>query len=257
MGEDHDGETLAPPPPPASASPDAAVAAAEEDAEALLADGSETLVGDASMRFRAAAPGIDVDLGGPPDPACTGLEIALAVAVVDVRCAIDSARAKKLRALLERDGGVAGLRQEARVIEGNRVALRIVNGGGSTLLLPVGFHGKLPAFSVLAEDERHTLYELAPPPLALRDPGEGSRSHVARIALPPGGAASATLTITPAIVRVLGRGAGDRCKGVDASAPKGPCDLAALPKGTYVLHVGELLTDLELGAPARVTWSLP
>jgi hypothetical protein len=221
-------------------------------------DVGERIVGDASTRFRDAAPSIDVDIEGPPDPACTGGDVALASAIVDVRCATDAARAKKLRALLERDGGAAGLRQEARVVEGGRLALRLVNGSGSTLVLPLSFHGKLPAFSVLAEDERHTLYELAPPALELRDPGEGARTHFARIALTPGGSASAILAIAPAIVRVLGRGAGDPCRGVDA-APQdgGPCNLASLPKGTYVLHVGELLTDVAIDAQARVIWTLP
>lgn len=220
---------------------------------------SGALVGDASNRFRDAEPMADLDLEGPADPSCTGAEIAFASVVVDARCAIGSARAKKLRALLERDGGAASLRHDGKVVEAGRISLRLVNTSGASLTLPLSFHAKLPAFSVLAEDERHTLYELEPPPLELRDPGQGNRSHFARIVLPPGGVATATIAISSAIVRVLGRGAGDRCKdaGAAASVDGGACSLTRLPKGRYVLHVGQLLTDVEAGAPARVSWELP
>ena len=243
-----------------SAGPSASAVAAAPESPELDGAPSEALV-DASNRFRDAEPKVEVELDGPADPACTGAEVAFAAAVVDERCAIGSARAKKLRALLERDGGAVALRQDAKVAEG-RVALRLVNKGSSSLALPLSFHAKLPAFSVLAEDERHTLYELEPPQLELRDPAQGNRSHFARIVLPPGGVAVATIAISPAIVRVLGRGAGDTCKDAGASAASasaegGACNLARLPKGRYVLHVGELLTDVEAGPPARVSWELP
>ena len=208
--------------------------------------------GDASTRFRDARPKVDRDLEGPADPACTGAELAFATAVVDARCAITSVRARKLRALLERDGGL-GLRQDAKVAADGRVALRLVNKSGTSLALPLSFHGKLPAFSVLAEDERHTLYELESPELELRDRGEGSRSHFARIVLPPEGVAVATFKVSPTILRVLGRGATDPCRTSDAGA----CSATKLAKGHYVLHVGELLTDVEAGAPARVELDLP
>ena len=208
--------------------------------------------GDASFRFRDAAPKVERDLDGPPDLACTGAEIAFAVAVVDARCAISAARAKKLRALLERDGGI-GLRQDAKLSPDGRVTLRLVNKSGISLSLPLSFHGKLPVFSVLAEDARHTLYELASPELELRDRGEGSRSHFARIVLPPEGAATTTFAVSPTILRVLGRGATDPCRTTDAGA----CGAAKLEKGHYILHVGELLTDVEGGPPARVEIDLP
>ena len=252
----------------ASASASASASSGASDASASTdepdpseqEDGSpEAVLGDAGQRFRDAGPTADVDLGGPPDPACTGAEIALASAVVDGRCAISSTRAKKLRALLERDGEPLPLQQAAKVAAEGRVALRLVNRGGSSLTLPLSFHGKLPAFTALAEDERHTLYELEAPLLELRDPGQGNRSHFARIVLPPGGAAVATVAISPNIVRLLGRGAGDPCKdaGRAASSEGGACNLTKLPKGRYVLHIGELLTDVEAGAPARVTLDFP
>lgn len=221
--------------------------------------GSSEAPVDASNRFRDAEPKVDVDLEGSPDPACTGAEVMFAAAVVDARCAIGSSRAKKLRALLERDGGAVALRQEARVVEEGRVALRLMNKGASSIALPLSFHAKLPAFSVLAEDARHTLYELEAPPLELRDPAQGNRSHFARVVLPPGGVAVATIAISPVIMRVLGRGAGDTCKdgGATAGGDGGLCSITRLQKGRYVLHIGELLTDVEVGAPARVTWDLP
>lgn len=222
--------------------------------EELLAgegDGSD-VSGDASTRFRDAAPKVDRDLDGPPDPACTGAEIAFSVAVVDARCAVSAARAKKLRALLERDGGI-GLRQDAKLAPDGRVTLRLVNKSGTSLSLPLSFHGKLPVFSVLAEDARHTLYELASPELDLRDRGEGSRSHFARIVLPPEGVATTTFAVSPTILRVLGRGATDPCRTIDA----GECSATKLGKGHYILHVGELLTDVEGGPPARVEVDLP
>jgi hypothetical protein len=234
------------------ASAPAMPSAVPEEEPADREDDASEPSGDASIRFRDAAPKVDRDLEGPADPACTGAELAFAVAVVDARCAISSARARKLRALLERDGGL-GLRQDAKVTADGRVALRLVNKSGTSLSLPLSFHGKLPAFSVLAEDERHTIYELESPELDLRDRGEGSRSHFARIVLPPEGAAVATVKVSPTILRVLGRGATDPCRSSDAGA----CGATKLGKGHYVLHVGELLTDVEAGPPARVEIDLP
>jgi hypothetical protein len=124
------------------------------------------------------------------------------------------------------------------------------------LTLPLSFSAKLPAFTVLAEDDRHTLYELEPPRLEVASSGpEGAasndRPHFARIVLSPGGAAVATIRINSAVVRVVGRGPGDKCDGGPACAP------SRLAKGHYTLHLGELLTDVEVGAPARVAFDLP
>jgi hypothetical protein len=95
------------------------------------------------------------------------------------------------------------------------------------------------------------LYELEPPRLDVGagDGGAGDgRPHFARIVLAPGAAAVATIAINPAVVRTMGRGTGSDGGG---GAP------AKLTKGRYVLHVGELLADVDAGAPARVTWDLP
>ena len=86
-------------------------------------------------------------------------------------------------------------------------------------------------------------------------PGANDRAHFARIVLAPGGAAVATDRDPPSR-RCASLGAadagGDRC--VDGGRRARPSRLA---KGRYTLHVGELLTDVEAGPPARVTWDLP
>jgi hypothetical protein len=214
-------------------------------------------MGDGGGRFADAEPGVALDPDGPIDPACTGAEIALAVAVLDARCAIGSGRAKQLRALLERDAGPLPLKQEASLTSDGKVLLRLVNTGASALMLPFSFHAKLPAFSALAEDELHALYELEPPTARLEsasDGGAGERPHFARVLLPPRAAAFATVTISPTVARVIGRRPGAAC--ADAGADGGGCVVTRLLKGRYVLHIGELLTDVEAGPPARVAWEL-
>jgi hypothetical protein len=213
---------------------------------------------DASNRFRDAEPKVEIDRDGPVDPVCTGAEIAFATVVVDARCAIGSGRAKQLRALLERDGGASTLRQEAKVGADGRLVVRLVNSGSAPLILPLSFSAKLPAFTVIAEDDRHSLYELEAPrfevgPAGVDASAANDRPHFARIVLPAGGVAIATIAVDAAVARVVGRSAAaEKCPdGGTACAP------SRLPKGRYVLHVGELLTDVEAGPPARVTWDLP
>jgi hypothetical protein len=240
---------------PEAGAPSAATTA--EDGDSGASGGSEESLVEAGNRFRDAEPKVVVDADGPSDATCSGTAIALAVVVIDKRCAIGSARAKQLRAILERDGGVAlPLKQSARTGADGRVTLELLNTGSAPLTLPLSFSAKLPAFTVLAEDEKHSLYELEPPRLEVAPAGadaaaDNDRPHFARIVLAPGGVASTTLTINAAVVRVVGRGAGDTCDGGAACTP------ARLPKGRYTMHVGELLTDVEVGAPARVVVDLP
>jgi hypothetical protein len=219
----------------------------------------EALV-EAGNRFRDAEPKVTVDADGPVDPACSGPEIALALAVVDKRCAIGSGRAKQLRAILEQDGGRAlPLRQEAKLGADGRVTLRLVNTGAAPLTLPLSFSAKLPAFTLLAEDDHHTIYEVEPPRLdvAAASPeaaAANERPHFARIVLAPGAAAVATVTLGGVVLGVVGHGPGaEKCPdgGACARAP------AHLAKGRNTMHLGELLTDVEVGAPARVSVELP
>jgi hypothetical protein len=205
---------------------------------------------EAGNRFRDARPLAAADPDGPTDPACVGgkgAEIALASAVVDPRCAIGRVRARQLRALLERDGGPpVSLRQEAKLLEDGRIVHRLVNVGPAALTLPLIFSVSLPAFLVMAEDEGQTLYELAAPRFDASAPATKGRAHFARIVLEPGGAAGATITLDPTIASVVARRGGDRA---DAGAAK-------LPKGHYVLRIGELLADVEAGAPARLPFDV-
>jgi hypothetical protein len=228
------------PPVPAERSP----AEAAEDADR---DASEPFV-EAGNRFRDAQPKADTDAEGPVDPACIGrrtADVALAAAVVDARCAIGRERAKKLRALLEHDGGPpVSLRQDAKVLDDGRVALRLVNTGSVALVLPLIFSATLPAFLVMAEDEGRTLYELAPPRFDVT--ASRTRAHFARIVLEPGGVAVATIAIDPGIASVVARRGGDR----------GDAGASRLARGHYVLRVGELLTDVEAGAPALVPFDV-
>lgn len=209
---------------------------------------------EAGNRFRDAAPGVVVDALGPIDAACSGAELSLAAAVVDKRCAIESSRAKQLRAALERDGGPpVTLRQEAKVASDGRIALRLVNTGASALVLPLSYSAKLPAFSVLAEDDKHSVFELESPRLEVAAE-KADRPRFARIVLAPGAAAVASFTVSPVVSRVLGRGRG---VAADKCPDGGTCAPSRLAKGHYTLHVGELLTDVEAGPPAPVTFDLP
>jgi len=224
-----------------------AVAPAAPSDEDLDGAAGEPLA-EAGNRFRDAQPRADADVDGPTDPACIGgkgVDVSLASAVVDERCAIGRVRAQKLRVLLEHDGGPpVSLRQEAKVLDDGRIALRLVNTGPVALTLPLIFSATLPAFLVMAEDEGQTLYELAAPRFDVV--ASKTRAHFARIVLEPGGVAIATITIDPGVASVVARRGGDRA---DAGASK-------LPKGHYVLRVGELLTDVEAGAPARVPFDV-
>lgn len=235
-----------------SVSVEAGVEGAGDAGSAELADGADGgapgEIVEAGSRLRDAQPKAEADPDGPIDAACVGGkggEIALASAVVDPRCAIGRVRARQLRALLERDGGPpAALRQEAKLLEDGRIVHRLVNVGPAALTLPLIFSVSLPAFLVMAEDEGQTLYELATPRFDVS--ATKGRAHFARIVLEPGGAAVATITLDPAIASVVARRGGDRA---DAGAAK-------LPKGHYVLRVGELLADVEAGAPARLPFDV-
>ncbi len=110
--------------------------------------------------------------------------------------------------------------------------------------------------------------------LALLDAGSWfQRVHNARITLPPGGSARARLAIDPRIVKRLDRSCTDgggaartgstdgggaaRTGGADGGDAAGACLPARLPKGRTVLYVGQLVTAIDSGEPARVEWDAP
>lgn len=210
---------------------------------------------DASLRaskgVEARAAGLadgGVDKAGAGvDAACAGREIALGAVIVDKRCATDARGSKKLRAALEVDGAVtATLRQEAKRV-GDEVELRLVNAGSAACALPLSFHAALPAFTVLAEDASGAVYELAPPRFRMDVEDAGTKVYFAHIEIAPGGAAFARLVPSTTVTKRLDK----KCDGGSCAPP------ARLPAGHYVLHVGELVADVEAGAPARVGWDVP
>lgn len=242
---------------------DAGLALESDGAGELDSERRDGSLFDAGQRFFDASPRAASHAGGPLDPVCTGPEISFAVAVVDERCAIGSPRAKALRAALEGDGGVAlALRQEAKAEPDGRISLRMINTGSVPLTLPLSWSAKLPSFTVLAQDEHHAIFELAPPHFepsgASGGGGDASarsdRAHFARIVLPPGGAAMALLTLDTAVTKEL---TPRRRDGSAACRDGGACAPSRLTRGRYVLHIGELFTDVEAGPPARVPWVVP
>jgi hypothetical protein len=204
---------------------------------------------DAARPTRDAQPAIDdarlLD-GGASDAACTGAEIDLVAALSDPRCAINSTAAKRMAAAFDDAGVPTSLRQDAKVLADGRVVVRLINTGKTALALPLSFHPKITPFTALAEDETNrAIYELEPPRLEALDGGgvglPGAR--FARIVLPPGGAGVARAAIGTAIV-----------KRIAPSCEAGTCAPPSLPPGKYVLHVGQLLADVEAGAPAQLPW---
>lgn len=177
------------------------------------------------------------------DPACTGPRIDLAAAVVDPRCAIGSSEAKRLRVPLEVDGAAPLLRQEA-AREDDAVVVRVVSTSDKPLVLPLSWHPKLPAFTALAEDDAHQLFELEAPRLVPPSAPAEEKAHFARVVLAPGAVAFAKPALSTKIE-----------KRIVPSCPEGEaCAPARLAPGTYTLHVGQLLIDVEAGAPARLPW---
>jgi hypothetical protein len=188
------------------------------------------------------------------DAACTGPTIDLVVAMSDPRCGTTSTIAKALRAALEADGGggAPALRQRARRVEDGSVELSIVNGGRAPIALPLSHHPKIASFVVLAsEPTAKAVFELEAPALPLRPVGAGgidAGARFVRIILPPAGVASVRIAIDTKVVRRV-----DPTKQADTDA--GPAPLR-LPAGRWTLHVGQLLTDVETGEPATISWDV-
>jgi len=211
--------------------------------------------GPAGGRFRDASPQAEA-AEAAIDAACAGREIELTAVLADARCAISSTVAKQLRARLERDGGRLPFKQEATLLGEGRVRMRLLNIGDVPLVLPLSFHAKLPSFTAFAEDaEHHTVYELgaprfdpmpAPPPATVPGAAGGNGPRFARISLAPGAAASAVVVIDTAVVQRI-----------DPPCEAGTCAGPSLAKGSYSLYLGELVTDVEAGPPARLAWTVP
>ncbi len=273
---------------PAASSSVDAVDASEDDGEAARdVDGSSRSSRTTEERAEDARRDASTDIPA----SCDGRALSLLGSVLDERCAVTIAEWRALA-----DGGAGegpfaatpdasraqrggGLRQEAkRDADGQHVVLSVVNRGAAPALVPLRFHASHPeqAVSVIAEDERHALFELAPPAIEIPEGARNSAGvakrkpvrqstlvaidaglekssfvnvHSARIRLgADGGAASLRFVVDPRVVRRL-----DRSCGADAS----DCAPARLPKGKYTLHVGQLIADVDVGLPARVEWDVP
>ncbi len=217
---------------------------------------------DASSRFLDASPRVKRDHDGEVDALCTGREVSVLRALLEPRCTIGSVRARALRAALEEDSGAPHekLFQEAAFDSDGRVILRLVNQSKASLTLPFSGSSTLPAFTVLAEDERHTLFELASvlldvaPSVGVDASTAGLRAHFAQITLPPGAAAVATFFPNLAVAKVLRRSPD---AGTSACLNDADCTPAKLGNGRYILHVGQLLCDVEAGLPAKLVWNIP
>lgn len=272
---------------PVASSNGDAVDASEDDGEAARSDVDGSSRSSRTTEERAEEARRDASTDIPAS--CDGRALSLLGSVLDERCAVTIAEWRALA-----DGGAAegasapdasraqrggGLRQEAkRDADGQHVVLSVVNRGVAPALVPLRFHPSHPeqAVSVIAEDERHALFELAPPAIEIPEGARNSAGvakrkpvrqstlvaidagleksnfvnvHSARIRLgADGGAASLRFVVDPRVVRRL-----DRSCGADAS----DCAPARLPKGKYTLHVGQLIADVDVGLPARVEWDVP
>jgi hypothetical protein len=173
----------------------------------------------------------------PPPPevrVCEGANISLLEAASDPSCV---AAGREWAAAAE--AGAPKLAQEA-TRDGDGVVFAIVNRGTTTVRVPLRYSKPELAFSVLAESKApRGVFELAPPTLVV-DAGAPTHVQSAIIVLPPGGRASVRLSIDRRIVGRLDR----RCDG-------GDCMPAALA-GPAVFHIGQTLTPLGAGPPARV-----
>lgn len=229
------------------AAPPAADAEAAEPGE----PGPTGAVPSAHRPGRDAEPSVDearvLDASVVDEQACTGAEIDLTALLFDRRCAIGSSAAKRMSSALEDAAARPVLRQQAKLLGEDRVELRLVNDGLAPVALPLSWHPKVSMFTALAEDEpNRAIYELEAPRLELPEAAAGhTGARFARIVLPPKGVGVARVTVTNVVT-----------KRIAPSCEAGTCAPAKLPPGTYVLHVGELLADVEAGAPAEVKWTV-
>jgi hypothetical protein len=260
----------------ASASASAASTSTSIDDGAASLSAEEEDAGRVARLVEAQASAARGD-AGPIDRACesganAALGATLLASAADPRCALGA----REWGLLTPDAGTdrLGLRQEA-LREGDQIVLALVNRGSAPLDVPVRFRvDQLNAtFTVLAEDECHAVFELAAPaptterarlerPIEDAGPRRPARDqaprhgnvHSARIRLLPGGSVRERLVLDTKIVRHLGGGSG--CVAVAHDGGGTVPTTTMLPKGRYILHVGQLMTGIDAGLPARVPWEI-
>jgi hypothetical protein len=206
--------------------------------------------------------------GREAGPACAGTALDVFEVLADPRCAITAREARRLRAVADDAGAGAHVVQRASAEEDGTVTVRLVNTGPRAVTVPLFDDPRLSAFTALAEDRAGALVELEPPsrvfapPEELQDGGRADASGVsdasgrgvagrspprprlARARLVPGAAIVVHLLPSARVVRRLSPPCPDG----------GRCGPAVLAPGAYVLHIGQLLADLEAGPPARVAF---
>lgn len=180
---------------------------------------------------------------------CSGREIDLAVAVSDPACTVTSGIAKSTRAVFEiqADAGKNVLEQTAVRLDDGRVELRLLNRGTAPVTVPLSWHPKIPAFIVLADNPKEkAIYELEAPALSVDLDGGPATARFARVTIAAGGHAFARIAIDSKIAKRAGKAAGG---GVDAGTLP-----SALGEGKWVLHIGQLVSDVDTGEPAMLPW---
>jgi hypothetical protein len=133
-------------------------------------------------------------------------------------------------------------------LDDGRVELRLVNRGALPAALPLSWHPKIAAFIVLADNPREkAIYELEAPALGVDLDGGPATARFARVTISPGGYAFARIAIDPKIVKRAGKAP------PDAGGAPTP---AQLGDGRWVLHIGQLVTDVDTGEPATLPWGI-
>lgn len=185
-------------------------------------------------------------------PACVGSRVDAVRALDDARCAISAREARRLRAVADDAGAQARFVQRGTAEDDGTITLRVENVGTRTVTVPLLDHPDLPAFTAVAQEPSGVLYELEAPAL-VRSEGEagdggraaedgGKRARLARARVGPKGAVVVRLLPGRKIVKRLSPPCPDG----------GRCAPAELEPGAYVLHLGQLVVDVEAGPPARV-----
>lgn len=190
------------------------------------------------------------EAGALKDPRCEGTSLSL----LDVACEVPDAEWAEIPA-----PAAGALAQEAKVLADVDVVFSIVNRSSKPVVVPLRFDDERPgrSFSVVVERTGAPgIYAVGTPraepppgvdagstdvrPAARRELDAGrAHLHSTRIVLLPGGRASATLRLDLVPTERLDRR--------DAGAL-----LATSLSGAMTVHIGQLLSHLDMGDPARV-----
>lgn len=190
------------------------------------------------------------EAGALVNPLCEGMSLSLFETSCEVADAEWTATPPPEPGALAQEAKITGL---AGASAPRTIEFALVNRSAKAVLVPLRFDDRSPgkSFSAIAETiGAPGIYALAPPRVSAVASDGGAHLHSTRIKLPPGGRATALLTLdfTPA-ERLDRRGLGDAGAGVGAGAATArPSTL----EGSFTVHIGQLLSHAEMGDPARV-----